>query len=522
LRVALLLLLAAALLPASAAARGFDPRPPSGRSLETLETSRFALVQTREPLGAIGGTLVSRALRIWRVPGRLVPELVARGLVLTAEPVHPVVRLGTAGLDDPLVSSEWWRGAVGADAGSAPGPGKPVTVIDTGFDLSHPEFASRPNTVALNRQSLSDTPTDFHGTAVGSLVGAPANGVGIVGIYPNAILRSWDVRTLTNFDVIQGLDAASGMPGVINLSLGSTVYDPMIAQATLLAFGRGSIIVAASGNSFEEGNPLTFPASLSHVLTVAASNQVGLAAAFSSASPAVDLAAPGESIPVAVPLTEDPTGYASADGTSFAAPLVSGATAWIWTSRPDLDNTQIFDLMRFSAHDAGTPGFDQATGFGILDVPAALSDPALPSDGQEPNDDVFEIKPHGLFPRGTAPVTSPGHGSADVSARIDYTEDPEDVYRVWLPPRSRVRVSTLGSSNVDLELWGPRTRTVGERGAVQRRDLIALSVRTGTARDTVVLSNRTRAGRYVYADVFLGKGTGSAAYRLTVTTATAR
>src|SRR6059058_4405509 len=69
-----------------------------------------------------------------------------------------------------------------------PGPGVPVDVIDTGLDFSHPEFAARPDTTGLNTQSVVDSREDFHGTAVASVIGAPVNDVGMVGIYPQAVL----------------------------------------------------------------------------------------------------------------------------------------------------------------------------------------------------------------------------------------------------------------------------------------------------------------------------------------------
>src|SRR5215213_7764446 len=71
------------------------------------------------------------------------------------------------------------------------GPGKPVTVVDTGIDFAHPEFRGRPETVALNTITFNDKDRGSHGTAVGSLVAAPVNGVGLVGIYPRARLLVW-------------------------------------------------------------------------------------------------------------------------------------------------------------------------------------------------------------------------------------------------------------------------------------------------------------------------------------------
>ena len=136
--------------------------------------------------------------------------------------------------------------------------------------------------------------------------------------------------------MIQGIAQASlAGRGVINLSLGGPEKSFFMAQAIVLAFGRGTIIVAAAGNEFENGNPLSYPADDPHVLTVGATTEDDKPASFSSSSSAVDLAAPGVDIPVAVPLVDDPSGYTTLNGTSFSSPLVAGATAWVWTARPD-------------------------------------------------------------------------------------------------------------------------------------------------------------------------------------------
>ena len=94
------------------------------------------------------------------------------------------------------------------------------------------------------------------------------------------------------------------------------------------------LVVAAAGNDGETGNALTYPASLPHVLTVAATNQQNEATTFSSRSRFVDIGAPGQDMTVATALDQS---WAPEDGTSFAAPLVAGAAAWVWTVRPDLD-----------------------------------------------------------------------------------------------------------------------------------------------------------------------------------------
>ena len=257
---------------------------------------------------------------------------------------------------------------------------------------------------------------------------------------------------------------------------------------------------------------------LPHVLTIAGTDQAGVVSSFSSSSSTTDLAAPSTDIPVAVPLGFDATGYTVFDGTSFASPLVAGAAAWVWTSRPTLDNTQLFELMRTSARDIAPAGRDADTGFGLLDVPAALTDPAPAPDPQEPNDDVHHVRAGGLFRTATAGLTRPGRGRAALTARLDETEDPEDVYRIWIPA-GRTLVATLRpNADAQLAAWGPKTTTVFERGAALRRDLVTTSFKRGTAKEVVRVRNATRRGAYHYLDVFLGRNVKRATYKLAVTT----
>ena len=376
---------------------------------------------------------------------------------------------------DPLVSYQWWIPAIGADKVEPPGPGIPITVIDTGLDTSHEEFSTRPNTSTLNSQVITALGEEFHGTAVASVAAAPTNGVGVVGVYPQAALQAYDASPnaagqLTVGDEVRGLVTAIGRGrSVINLSLGASQYLPIEEEAVLAAFGTGTLVVVAAGNEREKGNPLDYPASYSHVLTVGSTGTTDAVSHFSNRSPFMDLAAPGESIPAAIPESIYPGKYSQVDGTSFSTPLVAGASAAVWTSRPTLKNTQLFDLMRWTARDVAPAGWDPDTGFGVLDIPAATSSKAPAVDPQEPNEDVFLVKPKGLFRSGHAPLTAAGHGRTALSARLDSSEDPEDVYRVWVPKKSKVTFSLKPNANVNVAIWGPKTKSVFEKGKALKR-----------------------------------------------------
>lgn len=496
---------------ASAAASGF--------SLVQLRAGASCTAATQ--VAEAGGTLVAAELSLWRVPSSraasLASRLRARNALHLVEPDRQVGRLDAIPVTDPLAPGEWWRPVVGADQVEPPGPGRTVTTVDSGLDLSHPEFAARPGTIALNAQTTGSG-TAAHGTAVASLVGAPADGVGMVGIYPQAVIQSYDAapgRDLATSEIVAGiLAAARSGPGVINLSLGTRDRDSVIEQAVDVAFGLGSLVVAAAGNERQEGNPLEYPAALPHVLTVAATDRTGNAAFFSNTSPQNDLAAPGVEMTIAVP-----GGYSDRGaGTSFSSPLVAGAAAWVWTARPELDNTQLFEVMRRSATDVGAPGVDEETGFGILNVPGALTFPTPGRDPKEPNDDIELVSPQGFFAVSTAsaPLTGPGKERLSIYARLDAREDRHDVYRVWVPARKdMIATARQLDADVDLSAWRLSTATVTQAPAGVR---LALSARRGLTNESLVVRNSGSRGSYIYVDLTLAPGTPSGSYVLGIAT----
>jgi hypothetical protein len=502
------------------------------RTIQSLGAHPFAVVDLETPgsaaevsLALAGGKPIARPFGVWRLrtpaARRVLPELRRAGFLHAVEPDRPVELFHHTTSGDPLLPIQWWLATIGADRAEPPGPGKPVTVIDSGLDQTHQEFVARPGVEALNPQQLAPNDGYPHGTAVSSVVGAPANALGVVGVYPDAPIRVWDADgagSLGTSGVVAGLDAAIRRgPSVINLSLG-VASSQVLEDLVNAAFGSGSIVVAAVGNDRQMGSRPSIPASLPHVLTIAGTDQTGAVAPFSSRSDATDLAAPATDIPVAVPPATDPSGYTLFDGTSFSSPLVAGATAWVWTSRPTLDNTQMFELMRASARDIAPPGPDADTGFGMLDITAALTKPAPAPDPQEPNDDIRHVRAGGLFRQATAGVTQPGRPRANFAARLDSTEDPEDVYRVWVPGRRTVVATLRPNGDAQLAGWAPKTKAVFERGAAFRRDLVDASLKKGSSREVVRLRNTSRRGAYYYVDVFLARDVERVGYRLSVTT----
>jgi hypothetical protein len=473
-------------------------------------------------LSRAGGELAAEELDLWKLPARsavgVLRTLRASDSVAFSMPEATyTATVSSATVPDPLVSQEWWRSAIAADGPTPPGPGVPVAIVDSGVYVDHPEFAGRPNLSTLNAQE----PQPFggvHGTSVASVVGAPRNGVGTEGVYPQAVLRSWDSATgsgieLTSSAIVDGiLEASRSGKSVINLSLGGPA-DAAIEAAVEVAVARGSLVVAAAGNEGLEGNPLSYPGALPHVLTVAATQPDGSVAPWSSSSRFVDLAAPGAQIPVA---TLDPaTGIPSwelADGTSFAAPLVAGAAAWIWTRRPSLDAGQVAQILRVSASDIGVAGRDPWSGLGLLNVRRALATAAPAKDPSEPNDDVDAVTPGRDGYLAIPPLTRRVRASTRTSGRVDAAEDPRDVYRVWLPKGKTLGARVSADAGISLELVRSTARSVAN--GVRSADLLAASEsRTPT---TAALGYRNPSGGRFALLVVTPKSARGTGYALAV------
>jgi hypothetical protein len=271
------------------------------------------------------------------------------------------------------------------------------------------------------------------------------------------------------------------------------------------------------GNDGDRGNRIGYPAAFPHVTTVAATDRSGGIAGFSSRSPYVDLAAPGADILVASAIGKN---WRTSSGTSFSSPMVAGAAAWVWTARPELDGGQVAEILRRSARDLSPTGRDHASGFGMLNVAAALSYPTPVRDPYEPNDDIDEADPDGNRHLSNAPpLTTKSRRTSRIDARVDAYEDPRDVYRVWLPANRRFTATLRSSTDGDLALYGTSASSVSGRFASTGR--LAVVGTRGTTERLLFLNGKR--GRWAYLVVRPRAGTLDATYRLDLTsTAVAR
>jgi subtilisin family serine protease len=181
---------------------------------------------------------------------------------------------------------------------------------------------------------------------------------------------------------------------IINLSLGGPSTTSTEKRAIDYATSHGTLVVAAAGNEYQDGNPVEYPAALlqpigskgvgGRGLAVGASTTSGTRALFSNTGSYLSLVAPGEGVFSAVAATATQSrfprvtlpgslagqyGYAS--GTSFAAPEVAGAAALVWAANPLLDAAGVAQVLKDSASSAGA--WSAELGWGVLDVASAVA-----------------------------------------------------------------------------------------------------------------------------------------------------
>jgi subtilisin family serine protease len=265
------------------------------------------------------------------------------------------------------------------------GAGAVVAIVDTGVDVTHPDLAGN----AIGGADFVDggTPNDdnnptYHGTHVAGTAAANDNNViGIAGVAPDA--RILPVRVLDSGGFGDSARVASGIQyaathgaTAINLSLGGPpeANDNLMSSAIDVANNRNAVVVAAAGNegNDNDSNP-TFPCNFpqANLICVAAVNDNGGLSNFSNYGPTtVDVGAPGESI--LSTLGGGSGDYHFLDGTSMAAPHVSGVAALVRRGAPLASDAQIVLAMKQSVHRLPSLGSGFTATGGIVDAAAAI------------------------------------------------------------------------------------------------------------------------------------------------------
>lgn len=281
-------------------------------------------------------------------------------------------------LTDPYEAMRWEMDKIRAPqarADGGTGSGVKIAVIDTGVDASHEDLAGRmlPGYDAIARRSGGGTDNDGHGTMVAGAAAASLNGVGTVGVAPQARIvpiKALDGGTGSFADVTAAVHwAVDAGVDVINLSLGAPApYSPLHA-AVRRATDEGILVVAAAGNDGAGQNRTFYPAAYPEALAVGATTSTDARATFSNTGSYLEVAAPGHQI-----ISPHPTmRYAMWSGTSAAAPIAAGTAAAVWSVAPQLTAEQVREVLTTTSDDLGPVGRDESFGYGRIRADRAVA-----------------------------------------------------------------------------------------------------------------------------------------------------
>jgi hypothetical protein len=246
-----------------------------------------------------------------------------------------------------------------------------IGISDSNFDLNHEELIGKYTYV-----TPSNTNTNYyHGTAVAiTAAGKTGNFLGKSSIGFNSSLQ------LRGMNYNELLEATYSGAKVVNVSWTSGCYDNAYAQMVIdEVYNNGTVIIVAAGNGSTCGGAsnLVYPAAHNHVIAISSvgplnnhERTIGDAATTHQHNSSVDLCAPGYD----VALTVSAGWYLTGNGTSFAAPYVSGTVALMFAVNPCLTPDDVEMILKQTAFnlDSINPLYAGNLGAGRLDAFAAV------------------------------------------------------------------------------------------------------------------------------------------------------
>jgi thermitase len=354
-------------------------------------------------------TLYGSPVQLWHVEEgnetATIEALNANPNVEYAEPNHIYYAFDTTP-NDPGFTNQWAHNRIESKAAWDISTGSisvTIAIIDSGIDETHPDFAGK-LVSGYDFIDVDDNPHDGngHGTHVAGIAAAATNNsVGIAGVSWGA--RIMPIRVLgntgsgTSAGIVSGINwAYQHGADVLNLSLGGTSSDQTMQDAVTAAHNAGSLVVAAMGNcrvtnsSCPTANPTMYPAAYDNVMAVASTGRTDVYSYFSEYGSHCDISAPGgemaylhdpygiySTMPTYSVYLNTAYGYSQnydyLQGTSQAAPHVSGLAALIWSLDPSLTPDQVQSFIETTADDLGPAGWDQDYGHGRINAAAALT-----------------------------------------------------------------------------------------------------------------------------------------------------
>ncbi len=323
--------------------------------------------------------------------------------------------------DDPYYPYQWNLPLVQADQAweVTQGQGVTVAVLDTGVAFENygqfvqaPDLAGTAFAFPYDATAEGSHPNDAHGHGThvtGTIAQNTNNGIGAAGVAPGVTIMPVRVCMQTSCPddaVTRGIFwAVDHGARVINMSIAGDILTGAERDALQYAEDHDVLVVAAAGNGgFDgKGDPyLAYPAAVETVLSVGSVRQDRLRAPYSNYGLGengshLDLVAPGGDLDVdqnldgmpdgviqntfahlcGAPFSLADFGYCALQGTSMAAPHVSGAAALLLSVHPELTAAEARRVLKCSALDLGLRGDDHGYGAGLLQVSGALRD----SDG---------------------------------------------------------------------------------------------------------------------------------------------
>ncbi|UNZ16599.1 S8 family serine peptidase [Streptomyces sp. 891-h] len=281
--------------------------------------------------------------------------------------------------------TSWEARALGLSAAqrTSKGEGIKVAVLDSGVEKNHPALAGK---VTTGPDFLKDglEPGDprwgGHGTAMASdvLKVAPKAHILSVRVIDDKKEHDADDWKTGPSPVAQGINyAVDHGADVISMSLGGDSFGSSFnedeTKALAHAAYKGVTVVASAGNDGDVLNDSSYPAGYPGVIAVAAVEQGGDRAEFSTVRTYNTVAAPG----VGIVSAKNTGGYEAVNGTSPAAALTSGVVALMLAKNHKLKPSQIRAILTETAeHPPG--GYSPLVGHGVINAAAAVRATAKP------------------------------------------------------------------------------------------------------------------------------------------------
>lgn len=281
-----------------------------------------------------------------------------------------------------------------------------IAIVDEGVDYTHEDFQTSGklvggySSVGSDKYDPSPNPNDAHGTACAGIAAASGNNrVGISGVAPECRLMGIRIAYGVYFGgssfwatsdekIAEGIvKAVEFGADVLSNSWGGGSASQIIIDAIDYAkengrSGKGCVVCFAAGN---DNGPVSFPGTLSNVITVAAVNEYGERKSPSSKDgenwgssygPEVDVSAPGVHIYTTDIMNSDGYSYgnyiSTFNGTSSATPHVAGVAALILSVNPNLSADDVEYILKHTTDDISPNGRDDYTGYGRVNAYKAL------------------------------------------------------------------------------------------------------------------------------------------------------